>query len=514
MLPLNRRQALLGSAALLSMPMGMSWQASAASDVDLLRIRVDSEPTVLDPPFWQSAGDLWTMEPLLPRLITFIPGKKWEWAPYAAETIEQTDDKTISFKLREGLKWTNGFGDLTAEDVKFSFERFLDKDLQAPNAGNWALLDHVEVTGRLTGKIHFTKPSAVAFAFVLPYDGGQIVCKEAVLKAGGKYGVNIPASAGPYKLVQHIPNQKIIYERDDNWPGPKGQFQRIEQVPITDPKTAENAVLAGELDWSVISLSSVPTLRDNLPEHLALEIMPTPNYFWLGLTMANPDLEDVRVRKAIHLAIDRDAIINGAFFGVAPAANGLALEGMLGHLPDPAPARNVEEAKRLLAEAGVSGLTLDLETVAETDKITAAQIIQGNLAEIGITVNINNNEGGAFWSLGEQKGKKLQLHLTEYTTAAPDMSWSTQWFLPEQAGSWNWEYFISEDFKNLHLAALSELDVKKRDQLLQDAQKLMNDSYTFYWIVHVPRAVLYNKKKIVPSMKPNAEPRLELFTKA
>lgn len=509
---ISRRGVLMGTAAVVAasaLPPG----AAAADAADTLRVRLLENPAVLDPAFWQSSADLWVMDAVLPKLVQFKPGSTWEWELYAAEAVEQTDPKTITFKLKEGLQWSNGFGELTAEDVKFSYERFLDKTLSPPNAGNWALLDRVEVTGPREGKIIFKEPSAAIWGFVLPYDGGHIVSKKAVTEAGGKYGVNIPCTCGPYKITEQVPNQRFVLERDDTWPGTKPQFSRVEMMPVTDAKAAENAVLSGELDWAIVSISSVPTIKDSLPDGLKLEIKTTPNYFWLGLTMANPSLEDVRVRKAIHMEIDRDAILQGAFFGVAEPSNGFASEGMVGHVSTPPVARDVEGAKALLAEAGVTNLTLDLETVAETDKQTAAQIIQANLAEIGITVNINTHEGGAFWSLGEQKGKNLQLHLTEYTTAAPDMSWSTQWFLPEQAGIWNWAYLISEDYKKLHYAAMSELDTKKRDQLFQDLQKIVADSYTFYWIAHPPRPVVYNAKKLEPAMKPNAEQRLELVKK-
>lgn len=135
----------------------LSW---AAGSSETLKIRLLSEPMVLDPAFWQSSADVWLMEALLPKLAIFKAGKEWGWEKYAAKVLKQADEKTVHFELIEGIEWSNGFGELTAEDVKFSFERFLNKELQSPIAGNWELLDQVEVTGKYTGNIRFKKPFA------------------------------------------------------------------------------------------------------------------------------------------------------------------------------------------------------------------------------------------------------------------------------------------------------------------------------------------------------------------
>ncbi|MGI9304373.1 MAG: ABC transporter substrate-binding protein [Gammaproteobacteria bacterium] len=491
----------------------LSGNAIAADDSDTLRIRLIAELTNIDPAFWENQGDLWVMEAVLPKLVIYKPGTEWEWEPHAAESIEQVDDKTIEFKLREGIQWTNGYGELTADDVKYSFERYLNKELNSPIAGNFALLDNVEITGKYAGKIHFKEPFAGVWGFVLPYASGHLVSKKAMAKKeGGRYGIDIPTTAGPFKIEKHVPKQKIVLVRDDNWPGAKPAFNRIEALPMSDAKAAKNAMM-GQLDWAVISLSAVPSLKEETPEDMQLEVRPTSNYFWLGLNMTSPDLADIRVRKAIQLAIDRDAIVDGAFFGEAEVSSGLASKGMLGYPGVNRIERDLYKARALLKEAGVEGLKLELEVVTETDEVTAAQIIQANLAEIGIYVQINTHEGGAFWSLGDEKGKELQLTLKEFS-APPDVNWSSQWFLPEQAGIWNWEYYDDAEFVKLHHASMAEMDRDKRHQLLIDMQKRMDQTAAYVWITHPPRPVLYDVQKVVPQMMPNGAPRLDLFQKA
>ena len=215
-----------------------------AASAETLKVRILSEPVVLDPAFWQSSADVWIMEALLPKLAIFKPGKTWQWEPYAAKKLDHIDDRTVAFELIEGIKWSGGFGDVTAEDVKYSFERFLDQKLQSPIAGNWALLDHVEITGTYAGKIHLKKPFAGLWTYVLPYDPGHIVCKKAVEAAGGKYGLTPPATAGAFRLVEYVPQQKLVLEPNPDWPLVKPNVKRIEALPITDAKAAENAVIS------------------------------------------------------------------------------------------------------------------------------------------------------------------------------------------------------------------------------------------------------------------------------
>lgn len=510
-MPLAPTRTLKILAATLLVGLALWRPAPGLAQERTLTMRIPAEIVSLDPAFWQNASDLWVMEAVLPKLVIYKPGDRWEWELHAAEEIEQVDDRTIAFRLREGIQWTGGHGELTAEDVKYSFERYLDEDLASPIAGNFELLDRVEVTGKYTGLIHWTEPFAGVWGMVLPYASGHLVSKAAVeAREDKRYAIDIPATAGPYMIESHTPKQRMVLVANPDWPGPDPDFDRIVMLPMTDAKAAENAMLSGELDWAIISPSAVPSMQQAMPEALALEVKPNLNYFWLGLNMTHPKLEDPRVREAIQKAIDVEMVIEGAFFGVAVPSTGLAAPGLPGHVEKPDRDRDVEGARALLAEAGVSGLSLDLEVVADTDRVTAAQVIQANLAEVGIDVVINQHEAGAFWSLGDEKGADLQLQLKEFSPP-PDMSWSTQWFLPEQAGIWNWEYFDSAEFVARHEAALKEMDPAERDRILREAQAAMDASHAFVWIAHPGRPVLYDAAKLEPAMLPNGIPRLELF---
>ena len=170
------------------------------------------------------------------------------------------------------------------------------------------------------------------------------------------------------------------------------------------------------MDITEISIGSVPNFKDAPPAGGILDVRPTADYTFLGINIANEKLSDVRVRQAIKKAIDIDAILQGAYFSVPEQSRGLVAPGLVGYtdkLPSP---RDLQGAKALLEEAGVSGLSLELDVLNTAEFITAAQIIQANLGEIGIGLQINQLDSGAFWNVAADRKEDLQLTLNNYTS--------------------------------------------------------------------------------------------------
>jgi len=479
---------------------------------DTLTARVLGDIAMIDPPFWQSGPDFDTMNLIHGKLIDFVGGEEWKWELVAAESIEQIDDTHTKFTLRPGLMWTNGFGEVTAEDVKYSFERYNDPALNAPNGPDWSPLSHVEVVDKLTGVIVTKEPFAPMWWSVLPYSAGYILCKQAMEEIGGKFTVDPPATCGPYKIESWHPKEKLTLVRHDGWAGPAPHYERVVLVPIGDPKIAEKGFLAGELDFTHVSESSVPAFVESPPEGAQLVVRPSLDYFWIGINKNNPKYADVRVRKAIGKAVDIEAILEGAFFGAARGATSMIAPGMPGHVEGTPPKRDVEAARALMAEAGkADGFAAELEVIAETDRLTAAQIIQANLADIGIDLTINSHERGAYWSLADEKGEQgLEMTYKLYFQP-PDPVWGTQWFLTEQAGVWNWEWFSDAEYDELHYKAIAELDPVKRHEMYARMMKIMEDSGCFIWVAHPPSASL-TREGITPAIWPNGNADFRLFS--
>jgi peptide/nickel transport system substrate-binding protein len=285
---------------------------------------------------------------------------------------------------------------------------------------------------------------------------------------------------------------------------------------VEDTKAAELAFEGHEVDVTSITTETAARYKKSMPAGAKLIETPGPFYSWIGMNTDHPLLKDIKVRKAIQRAIDVDAILQGAYAGVSPKAFGCIPIGILGHREAAKYSYNPEEAKALLKEAGVSGLKLELKTLNQTERIAACQIIQANLADVGIEVTIIPLDSGPFWNLGlESKGedwKSLQLWIMQYR-CSPDPSDPIQWFIKDQVGVWNWERWSDPEFEDLWKKGLEETDTEKRKQIYLRMQEIMEDTGAYVWLTFDPLFYAHSDA-VVPDFDSGGEVRAELCTKA
>jgi peptide/nickel transport system substrate-binding protein len=518
---LDRRHFLklsAASAASMLAPLARPRSSWSAED-NILRIRSYQDVAILDPCCRIGPAEEDIMHLIANNLTSMKPGNTWEWELEAAESIEQVDPTHIKFTLRPGIMYTDGFGEMTAGDVKFSFERFSDPELQSPNADDWKALDRVDVTGKYSGVIVLKSPFQPLWTNTLPMGSGAIISQKAVESVGGSFKTQPPCSSGPYVIKEWIPKQRTVLVRNALWNGPRTDFDEIHIFPIDDEKTAEIAFEAGDIDFTRISASSYKMFHANPPANSTVASFPSLDYIWVGMNADHPLLKDIRVRRAIQMAVDVPSILEAAYFGLAEPATGIIPPGLTGHRPQnivPIEA-NPEAARKLLAEAGYpDGLAVTLDILNTSTFTTAAQVIQASLAEAGIQVQVNSNESGNYWSLGiEAEGdrwKNLQLWLGYYMSN-PDPFYATQWFTPQQVGIWNWERFNSPEFGELHDMAIKETDPMKRDTMYRRMQDLMEESGCYRFITHGLTPIVY-RNTIVPALRPDGLALLRQFKKA
>jgi peptide/nickel transport system substrate-binding protein len=513
---ITRRQLLAGSAAFTTLAALGPRFAYAAGHGGTLRVRAYSDIQVMDPAYRlaQPEGDV--MEAIFTRLIMPKPGNEWDWALDGAEYIEQTSPTTIEFRLRPGIMFTNGFGEMTAEDVKFSYERIADPDNEAPYADDWAVLDRVDVTGRYSGVIVLTEPFAPLWTSTLPTPSGVILSKRAVEEAGGRFEAIPPTSAGPYMISEWQPKQSLTLVPDPDWNGEPAAFEEIVILPIEDPRSAELGFEAGELDYTWTSVSSIPRYLDNPPQGGQFIRTPSLAYVWMGMNVDNPELEDIRIRRAIQHAIDVPLVLDAAYFGAVEPSTGIIAPGLPGNRESNLYGYDPDRARELIAEAGAEGLQLTLACLNQPERVNAAQAIQALLGDVGITITIEQHDSGTFWTLGDDSSgdswRNLQLILGRFSMQA-DPSWATAWFTPEQVGVWNWERFDSPEFGELHKQALVELDEAKRDEMYRRMQDLMEESGAYVFLTHEAVGVLV-RDTIEAALRPDGVPLLSKFRPA
>lgn len=516
---IDRRQFIKGATAFGVMAVLPAHTAIAQADKGVLRLRAYSDMRTLDPAFSAGVTDEEIQSCIYNKLVQYKPGREWGWQLDAATNIEQVSDTRINFALRDDIGFTNGFGAMTAEDVKFSFERIIDPKLESSNKPDMGSLSHVEVTGERSGTIVLDIPFAPLWSIALPYITGNIVSKKAVEQAeGARIGTDPLAESGPYLRQQWRPKEKTVLVRNPNWQGTRGAFERIEIYPIDDEKIAEIAFEAGEVDFTRIGLDSVSRYRNNPPKNSTLAEYPSLFYVWVGANVDNALLKNKKLRQAIQYAIDVPSILAAAYYGAAEASTGIIAPGLIGHrekglIP---PAANFEKARKLLRESGETDVHLTLDVINKTAYTTAAQVIQANLKEIGITLEVNVHEAATFWQLGDESAgeqwKDVQLIMNRFSMT-PDPYYATSWFTSEQVGIWNWERFRSPEFDNIHELAAQEADLVKRAAMYRRAQDLMEESGAYRFITHEATPMVY-RNTIRPALRPDGLPLLRYFRQA
>lgn len=511
------RRGFLQLSALLGAGIMMPPRLSFAAEGDLLRIRGEGDIQKFDPAYEIGGLEDITNRCVLTSLVRLSDMRKGNTlSPWAAEKIEQTSPTSIAFTLIPGLKWTGGFGALTPEDVKFSFERIANPASESPWKYQFEKLDHVEVKDERSGIIHLKEPFQPIWVTSLPYYGGHIVCKAAVEKAGGRYTTEIPAQCGPYVLEKWEPKQKVVLKANPDWPGPKPDFPAIEIAIVDDDEAAQLAYEAKAFDYCRVAVAAAKPLKEKpLPETVLIEAQST-RYVWLTINIDNPKLKDPKVRQALQYAFDGDQVIAGTYDGLVPRSTGVVQPGT-----PYTRAKNIidkpdyEKAKALLAEAGASDLKVNLATLNDSRYMTACQIIQATMAQAGITVEIQPFDEGAYWVLGDKTQgdgyKNLDMVLMAFAGGI-DPSENTVWFRPDQIGVYNWSAFNSPEYEELYNKALSESDQGKRKEMYNRMENLMEESGGFIFICHEP-FVAVHRNTIEPEILADGYPNPVGFKK-
>jgi peptide/nickel transport system substrate-binding protein len=333
--------------------------------------------------------------------------------PDLAERWEAPDDTTYIFHLRKGVKWHNkppvNGRELVAEDVKFSFDRFLT----VPGNPERQLLesvDRVEVVDRYTVKFLLKEPFVWLLDILANAMCMWIVAPEVAQKYGDFKKVETAIGTGPFLLESYEPNVKTIFKRNpDYFRQGLPSIDGVEWLVVQDESTGLAMYRTGQLDtgpganWAVRQ-EDLEGLKKSHP-HLRYQDMLAINSQAIWMRTDQPPFNDGRVRRAISQAIDRQALIDAVYLRGEPSpaiGRGLAQWSLpIDQLGEGAKyyQYNSKEARRLLAEAGYArGLKTQL-TVSSgygRDLVEATQLVQRYLKDVGIEAELKLQEYGAY----------------------------------------------------------------------------------------------------------------------
>ena len=328
--------------------------------------------------------------------------------PSLAESWDISDDGLeYTFHLRQGVKFHNG-NDFTAEDVAYTFHRlltveggvnteFIDQIKGADEllAGETDTLEGVEVVDDYTVKVTLKEPFA-GFLASISSPGVSIYDSEATEAAGEDFGMDpaVTVGTGPFEFSSwSFNNQLVLTRNEDYWKG-ASELPGVVIKIIPDTETQSMMFESGELD--ILDLDYAADSVDRFTETYPDQIVQGPRvgitYFTMNFNQE--PFQDVRVRKAVQMSIDRQAILDALYGGRGQVEQGIFPHGLIGFNPDQEEIKyDPEAAKALLAEAGYPD-GFDMEIAADSsssDTVTMAlEIISDQLSEVGINAEIRN----------------------------------------------------------------------------------------------------------------------------
>jgi peptide/nickel transport system substrate-binding protein len=381
------RLAAIAAAALLSLQAGAHAQTT-------LRIGLAEDPDILDPTLARTYVGRIVFAAFCDKL--FDIDEKLNIVPQLALSHETSaDGKEVTIKLRPGVKFHDG-EPFDAEAAKFSLERHLTlpTSFRKPEL---AALDHVEIVDPLTIKLILKTPYSPLIA-QLTDRSGMMVSPKAVKEEGDKFGLH-PVCAGPYKFVERQQQDRIVFEKfADYWNKDNVFIDRVVFLPIVDSTVRLANLKSGGLDL-IERLLATDIKEVRADPKLVLSTSLSLGYEGITVNIGNdknkgPLSQSAKVRQALDLSIDREAVnqvvYNGEF---APGNQWVNPEHPYYQKAFPVRARDIEKAKALLKEAGVTApVTVDLMVPKNVERETVAQVIQSMAAEAGFDLKIRVTE--------------------------------------------------------------------------------------------------------------------------
>jgi peptide/nickel transport system substrate-binding protein len=392
--------------------------------------------------------------------------------PDLAVRFETADSRTYHAEIPAGVRFHDG-REMTADDVAFTFRRFLDPAFLSGRKGAYQALASVEVTGRYTVAFHLKAASA---SFPINLVMG-IVPVGTGTEAGRR-----PIGSGPYRIDQFMPDDRVLLQAFEGYYRGAPRTPRLIFRTVPDETMRGLELRKGSVDVVVNDLS--PDLVHGLQEAGRLSVVTGPgtDYAYIGLNLRDPLLQDRRVRHAIGYAVDQSAIVKylrrdlaQPALGIVPPMSWAYEPGVFAFTHDPA------QARRLLDEAGYPDpdgdgprprLRLSLKTSTSEPYRLQAAVIQQQLSEVGIAIDVRSQELATLFD-DVVKGR-AQLYTLQFVGVTdPDILRRVFHSSQMPDAGFNRARYRNPQVDQLIDAASAALDETERRRLYQEAQRII-----------------------------------------
>lgn len=275
----------------------------------------------LDPAKASLIPEFYVIWGLFNSLLKF--NERMEIVPDAAESYRAKNDTTWEFKLRKGVKFHDG-REMTAEDVKFTIDRVKSEALGSPHKSKFDVVTEVRVLDKRTVEIVTSKPFAPLLSYLTnARTGSQIVPKHVVEAIGPEAFATKPVGSGAFKLARFEPNASLtLTAHDDYFVAGQPTVQTVEMPLIPEETSGVTALLGGAIDLtSTAPFADIPELMTN--KNVKVLKSPGLNTRFISLNTKVAPFDDVHLRRALSLAVDRKTMVDVVLFGEGTPANGV-----------------------------------------------------------------------------------------------------------------------------------------------------------------------------------------------
>lgn len=382
-------------------------QSSEKQAKDTITLIVQSEPATLDPAYANNDNITIVLQFIYEDLFTL--GADGKVYPELAESYELVDDTTMKFKLREGVKFSDGTN-LTSSDVLWAISRCQESPV---SQSHFKFIDLENST--IEDDFNFTlkfKQAWAPFSNTMSTGRGSIPSQAAFEKVGAETFARNPIGTGPYKLVNWTSGTQIELTRNEHYWGEPAKTENVVIKFIGEPTARVIELETGAADIAYY-IEGTDIERVNNIEGYHIEQGDSFRYFTVIFSMEEELLKDEKVRYAMSYAIDKNALADASSDGIGSTISGFAPPVMNGYMEMPEIPYDLEKAKELMAEAGYAdGFSIELHVESQPIFEKAAEILQAMWAEINIDVEIVS---GPLATYDAQNNGKFQVSLRDGT---------------------------------------------------------------------------------------------------
>lgn len=415
-----------------------------------------------------------------------------------AKSYERINDKTLAITLNENVRFHNG-DYLTAEDVKFTLERAMN----SPRVGHlYKLIDNIEIVDD-HNLIITTKETFAPLLNHLSHKSSSVLNKEVFEKIGEEEYFQNPVGTGAYKVKSWDLGDKITLEAVPKYFKGDAKIKYIVIKTVPEENSKVIGLETGELDM-VLDVPAIAWDSILSSDTMDIKTGPSTTTAYMGLNTQKGILTDKDVRKAIAMAVDKDAIIDTIFLGKVTKAEQFISPVVFGHNKN---AKSLtfdpEAAKKIIEEKGLVGAPLKI-VVSSPERVQMATIVQAQLKNIGLDLTIELLEWGTF--LAETGNGNVDMFIMGWgpSTYDGDYGYYPNLHSNQLGSDGNRAFFVNKEMDTYLDLAKSELDTEKRKEYYDKIREIVVEENPIIPLYHgnSTYGIRKNLKNVTPAGYP------------